>query len=125
MSRVGKRLQREGELLHLWLRDDRLPAAVADAVAAGKLGYLSPDRLRVLGSKVGAPSVEPLVVVQLLGVVARERFEEVLSGTGPEEEQVRPDSARARLASRADDLLELLGAVGDPRAGSAPSRRSP
>jgi hypothetical protein len=45
MPRVGKRLNREGELLGFGLCSDRLAAAIADAVAARELRDLRPDRL--------------------------------------------------------------------------------
>ena len=83
-------------------------------MALCKLRDLGPHGLRVLGAEVRAAGVEPFVVVELLGVVACEGFEEVLSRAGPEEEQVRPDPACARLSRGTDDFLELLRPVGDP-----------
>lgn len=35
----------------------------------------------------------------------------MLAASGPQEERVRPDTGRARLARRADDLGDLVGAV--------------
>ena len=79
---------------------DRPLAAVANGVAACQLGYLLPDGLRVLGAEIGATRIEPLVVVELIRVVAGERLEEVLARPGSQEEQVRPHSAGARLTGR-------------------------
>ena len=70
-------------------------------------------RLGLLLAEVGAARVQALIVVELLRVVARKRLEEVLPRARPQEEEVRPDAGRARLACRLDDLAELFGPVGD------------
>ena len=54
------------------------------------------------------------MALELLGPVAREAVEEVLPRARPQEEDVRPDAARAGLARPADDLGELLGPIRDP-----------
>src|SRR6266571_2457223 len=72
-------------------------AAVADAVLLRQRRDLISHRLRLILPKVGPPGVEPLVVVELIGVVASQRLQEVLPRSWPEEEQVRPDAAGARL----------------------------
>jgi hypothetical protein len=70
-------------LLGVGLRLDRVPTAIPDAVALRELRDLGAHGLRVLGSEVRTTGVEPLVVVELPGVVARERLEEMLSRPGP------------------------------------------
>jgi hypothetical protein len=76
---------------------------------------LSPHGLRLVGPEVSAPPTKLLVVRNELGPVLGEMLEEVLAGTGAEEEQIRPDPGRAGRAGGLDDFSELLGPVGDPR----------
>jgi len=109
-----RHLQRQRKLLRFRLRDDRGTATVADAVLAGGLAHLGADRLCVLRAEVGTAGVEALVPGELL--------REVLARAGAEEEQVRPDAAGPRSPSLADDLLELLGPIGDPRREPEPGR---
>src|SRR5207342_782079 len=94
---------------------DRPLSAVTHAVSAGERRDFSPDWPRLLGAEVDTTRVEPLVAVELLRVVAGERFEKVLAGARPEEEQVRPDAAGAGLARCVHDRFELLRPVRDPR----------
>src|SRR5207237_4705568 len=88
-------------------------AAVADAMLLRQRRDLIPHRLRLIPSKVGPPCVEPLVVVELTGVVAGQRLEEVLPRSWPQAEQVRPDTAGPRLPRGPHDLSQRLGPARD------------
>src|SRR5262245_43848645 len=82
-------------------------------MALPELRDLLADRRGDRGRKVGARPVQPSVALELFGPVPGEVLEEVLAGAGLQVEEVRPDAGGAGLAGRADDLLELLGPVGD------------
>src|SRR3954452_21578982 len=88
-------LERKRQLLGLRSRCQAGRAAVADAVLSGQVGDELAHGLRVGGTKIGTPRVEPLIGRQLLGVVLRERGQEVFAGPRPQVEQVRPDAAGA------------------------------
>ena len=92
---------------------ERAHAAVGDAVLPGERGHQLPHRLRLLRTEIRATAIQLLVVGDELGPVFGEVLEEVLARAGPQEEEVRPDAGRARLAWRLDDLAELFGPVGD------------
>ena len=63
------------------------------------------------GWQVRACREQRLVAPHLLGPVVCERLEEVLADSRAQVDDCRPDAARTRFAGRADDGLELLGAI--------------
>src|SRR5437660_3134084 len=109
-------LDRECQLPRLRLDSTLRPdcPAVGDSVPACEPRNLGPERFRLLLAEIGAAAIELLVPSELLRPVARQVLEEMLSRSRPEEEEVRPDPARAGLARRAHDLRKLLRTVGDP-----------
>src|SRR3954451_17385674 len=74
-----RELDGKGELLRFGRRLKPPRPAIGDPVLAAKLCDPLPHRRGGGVRKVGAPAVEALVVLELLGPVARERLEEVLA----------------------------------------------
>src|SRR4051794_30026896 len=99
----------ERELLGRRWRGELDAAPVSDPVAPRELADLRADRPGVGRREMRASPVEALVLRQELWPVPRQALEEVLLRPRLEVERVRPDAARARLAGRAHDCLELLG----------------
>src|SRR6266542_1652786 len=74
--------------------------------------YLVSHGLRVLLREIGASAgVQPLVPGQFFRPFVREALEEVLTCSGFEEEEIRPDAGRAGRPRGADDLRELGWAI--------------
>src|SRR5438067_1840715 len=84
-------LDGNGKLLRLGRRREPPRPAIGDSVLGAELRDPLPDRRRGLLRQVGAPAVDPLVVLELLGPVARERLEEMLARAGLEVEHVAPE----------------------------------
>ena len=93
MREIGRRLDGEGELLrdNGRLRFQADPAAVSYVVLPGKRTDGFPERLRLLLAEVRAPPVKPFVAVELLGPVARQVLEEMLSRPRPEVQRGAPE----------------------------------
>ncbi len=102
----------EGELGRPGLRPERRPSVAR--VLAGERSHTLGDRSDLRRGQVAAASVEPLVARALVGPVAGERLEEVLSRARPQIEDVRPDVVRPGLPCRPDRLGELFGPVREP-----------
>src|SRR5688572_20351654 len=103
----GNRLSdTQRELNRLRRRAQGIPPPVPDAMLAGEGAHLLADRVDLRAGEICAPSVELLVPLELLGPVARERFQEVLLRPRLEVEQVRPHARRARGPHRLDHFGE-------------------
>src|SRR5229473_2442292 len=89
-------------------------AAVGDTESLADLRDLVLDRSRLPRRQIRR-GVETLVSRKLLGPVARQAFEEVLAGSGPQEEHVAPEPGRAGFPRGACDVFQKLGLVADPR----------
>src|SRR5262249_49562845 len=87
----------------------------ADMEEVPELGDLAADRLDLPLAEVGTTAVQAPVVRDELGRGASELLEEVLAGTRPQIEHVRPDRARAGVAGRLDDVGQELRLVGEAR----------
>src|ERR1051326_5214185 len=107
------RLQSQAELLRLGRRAELQRPPVPDVELARQAPHLLANGLRLRGAEVGAAGIEALVVGQLLGPILGQVLEEMLPRARSEEEQIRPDAGRSGLTGGADDLAQLLGAVGD------------
>ena len=68
----------------------------------------SDDPVRDGSGQVRTLPEQRLVALDLIGPVARERLEEVLSDSRSEVDGAGPDRARTCVARRADDSVELL-----------------
>ena len=110
---MGWLLNGQRELLRLRRRDELQPPPVRDLQLPRETPDLLAHRLRLGGAEVGPAGVQLLVMRQELGPILGQMLQEVLARAGPQEEEVRPDAGRARLAWRLDDLAELFGPVGD------------
>src|SRR4029079_7283052 len=71
-------------LVHLQALRGRLLAAIPDAVPPCQRRHLRDDRPHVLGAEIGAPRVQQLVSLELVGEVLGQGAKEVFARPGPE-----------------------------------------